>query len=237
MADAPYRQTTKNWGNGVNNMEFSDLLVILLITAGATKAAAFFVAQARDMSRPEKLTVVTRALAIQAVVLGIFALRGENILDFFHVSVAALEVAGGLVLLLFALQLVLGEDHGDEHGPPPGVSMAVYPLGMPLLASPQSIVAVTIASTRINESGGSTGPLWLALAIVLGLNAAILYGIVFLGGRKQRTEGGFSVAPVLLRVVALLLCALAIEIMALGLRGYGVLPPMPAAQPQASAAH
>ena len=128
MADAPYRQTTKNWGNGVNNMEFSDLLVILLITAAATKAAAFFVAQARDMSRPEKLTVVTRALAIQAVVLGIFALRGENILDFFHVSVAALEVAGGLVLLLFALQLVLGEDHGDEHGPPPGVSMAVYPL-------------------------------------------------------------------------------------------------------------
>ena len=103
-------------------MEFSDLLVILLITAGATKAAAFFVAQARDMSRPEKLTVVTRALAIQAVVLGIFALRGENILDFFHVSVAALEVAGGLVLLLFALQLVLGEDHGDEHGAPGGVS-------------------------------------------------------------------------------------------------------------------
>ena len=67
MADAPYRQTTKNWGNGVNNMEFSDLLVILLITAGATKAAAFFVAQARDMSRPEKLTVVTRALAIMIV--------------------------------------------------------------------------------------------------------------------------------------------------------------------------
>ena len=84
-------------------MQFSDLLVILLITAGATKAAAFFIAQAASLSRQEKLTIVTRALAIQAGVLGIFAWRGENILKTFHVSVAALEVAGGLVLLLFAL--------------------------------------------------------------------------------------------------------------------------------------
>lgn len=215
-------------------MQFSDLLVILLITAGATKAAAFFVAQAASLSRQEKLTIVTRALAIQAGVLGIFAWRGENILKTFHVSVAALEVAGGLVLLLFALQLVLGEDHSADDAPPLGVGMAVYPLGMPLLASPQSIVAVTIASTTLRDAG--QGPLWLALAIVLGVNAAILYGLAFFGGRKKRVEGGFSVAPVLLRVVGLLLCALAIEIMALGLRGYGILPPMSKAEAVGAAA-
>ena len=215
-------------------MQFSDLLVILLITAGATKAAAFFIAQAASLSRQEKLTIVTRALAIQAGVLGIFAWRGENILKTFHVSVAALEVAGGLVLLLFALQLVLGEDHSADDTPPLGVGMAVYPLGMPLLASPQSIVAVTIASTTLRDAG--QGPLWLALAIVLGINAAILYGLAFFGGKKKRVDGGFSVAPVLLRVVGLLLCALAIEIMALGLRGYGILPPMPKAEAVGTAA-
>ncbi len=206
-------------------MQFSDLLVILLITAGATKAAAFLMAQARNLSRADKITVVTRALAIQAGVLAIFAWKGDAILHFFHVSVAALEVAGGLVLLLFALNLVLGEEHGDDHGPPPGVGMAVYPLGMPLLASPQAIVAVTIASTQLK--GGSSIDLWIALGLVLGMNAVVLYGIAFTGGKKVANEASFSLAPVLLRVVALLLCALAVEIMVLGLRGYGVMPPMP----------
>lgn len=206
-------------------MQFSDVLVILLITAGATKAAAFFMAQGRNLTRPEKLTVVTRAMAIQAGVLAIFAWAGGEILHFFHVSVSALEVAGGLVLLLFALKLVLGEEHGEDHGPPPGIGMAVYPLGMPLLASPQAIVAVTIASTQLK--GGSSINLWIALAIVLGLNAAILYAIALTGGKKSVNETSFSLAPVLLRVVALLLCALAVEIMVLGLRGYGVMPLMP----------
>lgn len=210
-------------------MQFSDLLVILLITAGATKAAAFFLAQGRSLTRAEKITVVTRAILIQAGILAIFAWAGGEILRFFHVSVAALEVAGGLVLLLFALQLVLGEEHDDSHGPAPGIAMAVYPLGMPLLASPQAIVAVTIASTRMNETGSGSSSLWLALAIVIGLNAAILYGIALMGRKKEAGASSFSLAPVLLRVVALLLCALAVEIMALGLRGYGVLPPMPAA--------
>lgn len=208
-------------------MQFSDLLVILFITAGATKAAALFLAQGRSLSRADKLTVATRAIAIQAGILAFFAFLGENILHFFHVSISALEVAGGLVLLLFALQLVLGEEHAeDEHSSGAGVGMAVYPLGMPLLASPQAIVAVTIASTQLGA--GNRGPLWLALAIVLVANAVIMFGIAFSGGRKsEASKNGFSFAPLLLRVVALLLCALAIEIMALGLRGYGVLPPMP----------
>jgi multiple antibiotic resistance protein len=110
--------------------------------------------------------------------------------------------------------------------------MAVYPLGMPLLATPQAIVAVTIASTQMGP--GNKGALWLALAIVLGMNAAILYAIAFMGGKKEAAKDGFSIAPVLLRVVALLLCALAVEIMVLGLRGYGVMPPMP--EPAAAAA-
>jgi multiple antibiotic resistance protein len=104
--------------------------------------------------------------------------------------------------------------------------MAVYPLGVPLLASPQAIVAVTIASTSMRS--GDRGDLWLALAIVLSANAAIMFGLALLGGgSKARNKDSFSLAPVLLRVVALLLCALAIEIMALGLRGYGLMPPMP----------
>lgn len=208
-------------------MEFSDIMVVLLITAGATKAAAMFLAQGAGLTRAERMTVAFRAVAIQAGVLGSFAAFGSNILGFFHVSVAALEVAGGLILLLFGIGLVLGEEHEPEAGKAGNVGIAVYPLAMPLLASPQAIVAVTIASTMLGP--GNLQPLWLALCLILAMNAVVMFGIARMGGKPVAADAkpGFSLAPVILRVVALLLCGLAIEIMVLGLRGYGILPPKP----------
>ena len=136
----------------------------MLITAFATKAGAYFMANSGHLSPADRRTIAIQSVTIQAVVLSIFVAFGPLILHFFHVSISALEVAGGLILLLFAINLVLVEDHSAyDTAPKPGIGMAAYPLAVPLL----------------------------------------------------------------LRVVALLLAALAVEMMALGLRGYGILPPMP----------
>jgi multiple antibiotic resistance protein len=210
-------------------MQFTEILIILSITAFATKAAAYFAAQAGHLPVADRRAIAFQSVTIQAAILAIFVARGPNILKFFHVSVSALEVAGGLILLIFAISLVLGEDHSHEEGArKPGKEMAVYPLAVPLLASPQAIVAITIFSSTAGP--GNRGTLWAALATIIIGNYAVMLGIAQFGGKKKEgAEGGLSLAPILLRVVALLLAALAIEIMALGLRGYGVLPPMPGA--------
>lgn len=210
-------------------MAFSDILIILLITAGATKAAAYFAANAAHLTLAERRQVAIQSVGTQAIVLSIFVFRGPNILELFHVSVDALEVAGGLILLLFAIGLVLGEDHSaDENAPKPTTAMATYPLAVPLLASPQAIVAITIFSTT--SGFGNRGPIWLALGAILALNLVVMLAVAqFVGGKASgRTSGGGS--AILLRVVALLLAALAIEIIALGLRGYGIIPEKPPAK-------
>jgi multiple antibiotic resistance protein len=205
---------------------FSEILIILMITAFCTKAAAFFAAEAGHLTLAERRKVAFQSVTIQAVVLGVFVLRGPNILELFHVSIFALEVAGGLILLIFAIGLVLGEDHHhDDSAPKAGTGMAVYPLAVPLLASPQAIVAITIFSTRMGV--GNRGMLWAALGAVIVGNYAVMLGIAQFGGKKDAAKSGFSIAPILLRIVALLLAALAVEIMVLGLRGYGIIPPMP----------
>lgn len=207
-------------------MPFTEILIILMITAFCTKAAAFFAAQAGHLSIKERRSIAIESVTIQAVILAVFVARGPNILEFFHVSIFALEVAGGLILLLFAIGLVLGEDHGDdEHAPKMGKSMATYPLAVPLLASPQAIVAITIFSTRMGV--GNRGPLWLALAAVIIGNYAVMLAIAQFGGKKEGGKKRLNLAPILLRIVALLLAALAVEIMVLGLRGYGIIPAMP----------
>jgi multiple antibiotic resistance protein len=211
---------------GGASVPFTEILIILMITAFCTKAAAFFAAEAGHLTMPERRAIAIESVTIQAVVLGIFVARGPNILELFHVSIFALEVAGGLILLLFAIGLVLGEDHStDIDAPKKDKSMAVYPLAVPLLASPQAIVAVTIFSTRMGV--GNRGTLWAALAIVIVANFAVMLGIAQFGGKKPGGKSGLNIAPIALRIVALLLAALAVEIMAIGLRGYGIIPPLP----------
>jgi multiple antibiotic resistance protein len=207
-------------------VQFSEIIIILMITAFCTKAAAFFAAQASHLDLKARRRIAIESVTIQAVILAVFVARGPNILELFHVSVYALEVAGGIILFIFAIGLVLGEDHAhDETAPKVGKSMAVYPLAVPLLASPQAIVAITIFSTRMGV--GNRGTLWAALAVVIAANFAVMLGIAQFGGKKDPAKQGFSAAPILLRIVALLLAALAVEIIALGLRGYGIIPPMP----------
>jgi multiple antibiotic resistance protein len=210
-----------------NQLDFAEILIFLIVTGSAAKAAAYFAAQAGQMTLGERRSIAIRAVVIQAVVLAIFVAFGPNILKFFHVSVFALEIAGGLILLIFAIGLVLGEEHGndDTHGPS-GMAMATYPLAVPLLATPQAIVAITIIATQLGQ--GNRGMLWAALAVLLALNFAIMLTVAqVIGAKKEGESSGGGIAGILLRVVALLLAALAVEIMALGLRGYGVLGPMP----------
>ena len=199
---------------------FPEIVIILSIVAFATKAAAYFAAEAGHLTLKERRGIAVKSVLIQAVVLSIFVAFGPNILGFFHVSIFALEVAGGLILLLFAIGLVLGEGHDNAEGVHrAGPEMAIYPLAVPLLASPQAIVAITIFSTQMGV--GNRQLLWAGLGTIIAGNLAVTLGVAqVIGGEKK---------AVLLRVVALLLAALAVEIIALGLRGYGVLPPMPAA--------
>lgn len=209
-------------------MPFSEILIILVITGACTKAAAFFAAQAGHLTLKERRAIAIESVTIQAVILGIFVALGPNILALFHVSIFALEVAGGLVLLLFAIGLVLGEDHpADENTPRLGKGMAVYPLAVPLLASPQAIVAITIFSTRLGA--GERGTLWAALAVVIVVNYAVMLGVAQFGGKKADAGAGPGIAAIMLRIVALLLAALAVEIIAIGLRGYGIIPAVPGA--------
>ncbi len=78
----------------------------------------------------------------------------------------ALKIAGGLILLLFALHMVLGEEKkGDAEVANPSTDIAVYPLAMPLMATPQGIVAiVTIVAAMLIVGVMSLGLQSLATA-------------------------------------------------------------------------
>ena len=91
------------------NLGIFDVVVILLITIGPTKAAIMYLGLTGGADPVFKRQVAIRAVITAAVICVVFVLIGHESLRVFHVSLPALKLAGGLILLLFALHLVLGE--------------------------------------------------------------------------------------------------------------------------------
>ncbi|MGH6890638.1 MAG: MarC family protein [Dongiaceae bacterium] len=203
------------------SLGIADILIILLIVAGPLKPAIVFAALTAKSDAAFKRQVAIKTVVTASIVLLIFILAGEGILGVFHISLAALKLAGGLILLLFALGMVMGEEKkGDAAAAPPSLSIAVYPLAMPLMATPQAIVAiVTMAAAMPKMQGAAT--LVVLTAVVMAINLVVL---VF--ADKIIAKIGVAALQITARVVGLLLAALAVQLMLWGLGDVGAIPPI-----------
>jgi multiple antibiotic resistance protein len=198
---------------------FIDLLIVFGVVAGPTKALAVMMASTGHLTPAERRAVAFKGVLTATIILFVFALLGQQIIKMFHVSVPALEIAGGIILFVFAINLVLGEKHDDEGARKGDIS--IYPLAMPLIASPQAIVAIVVIMARAQDMSAKVTA-WSALGAQMAINLVVLVAVASLGGKKE--QGGGGVAEVILRVVAILLCALAVELVLLGLRDLGIIP-------------
>jgi MarC family membrane protein len=160
---------------------------------------------------------VQRKMALQAVlvafgVIAVFAIGGQQILDYLHVSVPALRVAGGLLLLLIALDLLTGK--ADEPRQTKDVNVALVPLGMPLLAGPGAIVTVILA---VQHAQGASRQIsvWAAIVVMhVVLWLTMRYSLVII---KLIKDGGVVLVT---RLSGMLLSAIAVQSVANGVMGF-----------------
>ncbi len=199
-----------------------DILVLLSITIGPTKAAAAYLTMTAGAPAELKRAIAIRAVMTAAIVCVVFVLFGQALLGLFHISLPALLIAGGIILFVFALNLVLGEDHAEPAGggpKTPSIDIAAYPLAVPLMASPQGLVAI-VSISLAEPSFGNTVQLLLLVLLMMGINVTVL-----LGAEKIFAKVSPAVLKVVMRIFGLLLCGLAVQLVILGLQRLGVLPP------------
>jgi multiple antibiotic resistance protein len=160
---------------------------------------------------------VQRRMAWQAAlvalgVIAVFGLCGQQILDYLHVSVPALRVAGGLLLLLIALDLLTGK--ADEPSQTKDVNVALVPLGMPLLAGPGAIVTVILAVQHAHgfSAQASVWAAIIAMHAVLWLTMRYSLAII-----RVIKEGGVVLVT---RLSGMLLSAIAVQSVANGIFGF-----------------
>lgn len=189
---------------------FSSTLLTLFVILDPPGLLPVFLGLTSGMTGKQRHRAALGASMVAFGVIGMFAIFGRLILDHLHITIEALQVSGGLLLLLVALQLLTGAGEGEE--PSTGTNVAIVPLGIPLLAGPGSIVAMMLAVQQARPTGA-----WGYLTVGLGLVAALVLVWVFLrfAGAIQRvlhTSG----TVLLTRVAGMLLAAIAVQMFADG---------------------
>ena len=123
-----------------------------------------FISLTSKMTPHERKRAAYQATMTSLGVMTAFGLFGHYILRVLGISVESMQISGGLLLAIVALQLLSG--HEEDPGAPGSANVAMVPLGIPLMAGPGAIVAVMIAA-REALGKGVVGILCVIAAVLL----------------------------------------------------------------------
>ena len=174
-----------------------------------------FLALTEDESDEQRLAMATRACALAIVILVFFSLFGEVILGTFRIEKSALQIAGGLIVLRTAFQLIGGErrrltsperDEAEEKE-----DITITPLTVPILCGPGTITTGIVLGTEAS-SAVQSATLVVAIVLIYGLTLGFLVVAI-----RSSQWAGPLVVRVLGRLMGMLLAAVAIQFMLSGL--------------------
>jgi multiple antibiotic resistance protein len=189
---------------------FAALPTFLAVTAGA------------DATRRRKMAWKASVTAL--VVLSAFAIAGQYIFKMFGITLPAFEIAGGVILLLIGLDMLEAKRSPTQESSVEAAEAAVkedagiVPLGIPMLAGPGSITSVMVL---VGQAEGE----WKKMAAILAaifITAAICYLVLGNSDRVARALGETGVR-ILVRIMGLLLVALAVQYFVNGMADLGVI--------------
>ncbi|MCI4679173.1 MarC family protein [Rhodoblastus acidophilus] len=197
----------------------------LLVTIDPPGVASVFLALTAGMSFQARREVALRAISIAFAVLVLFAFAGRPILNLLGISIAAFQIAGGLLLFHIAVEMVFGrEERNKKDFASQAIThdhisnIAAFPLAIPLLAGPGSITATILLAERADNHWS----LFFALAAVIASIMAITF-LAFLFADWFGRLLGATGRIVLSRMLGVILSALAAQFVIDGVSTVAVL--------------
>ena len=192
---------------------FAALPTFLAITEG------YDAARRRRTARKASITAL--------IVLAAFAFAGETIFRLFGITLPAFEIAGGVILLLIGLDMLEAkrsptqEVVGDTAAAAAKEDAGIVPLGIPMLAGPGAITSVMVLVGQAQTGGQFRWQMAAILAAIL-ITAAVSYLVLGNSDRVARVLGDTGIR-ILVRIMGLLLVALAVQYFLNGLADLGVI--------------
>lgn len=196
--------------------------VTLFVIMDPIGLTPMFLALTQGMSRAKRRVIALRACVVAALIMTLFAISGEAVLGFVGISMPAFRVAGGVLLLLTALDMLFErrskrredqaeqaeeEDHSDDP--------SVFPLAIPLIAGPGSIASIILLAGQHPGVVGLLTVIGVMLAVM-----AVLAVFFMMSGLLERLLGRTGI-NVVTRLLGMLLAALAVQFILDGFKNFG----------------
>lgn len=196
----------------MNGDLFAQVFVTTLVILDPVGNVPVFLSLTRNEPAGRARAALQATLVAAAVIL-VFALFGERLLDLLSISVESLQVSGGLVLVLVALEL-LGTSAGSDADALATGNPALVPLGTPLLAGPGAIAAAMVYMRRAGDAADAATVAGALLAALVAVYVALRFAVVV-----ARVLGDNGI-ELLSRIVGLLLAAIAVQLVAEGVEAW-----------------
>ncbi|MZR12950.1 NAAT family transporter [Maritimibacter sp. DP07] len=196
--------------------------VTLFVIIDPIGLAPVFLALTRDMTAGHRFAVALRAVLVAGVILTIFGLAGQRVLDLFGISMAAFRIAGGALLFLTALDMLFErrkqrrQSQSAASALDPADDPSVFPLAMPLISGPGAMATMILLMGEADEVVVKLSILGVMVSVLICVFAFFLAAGTL--GRYLK-ESGINVVT---RLLGMLLAALAIQFMIDGLADTGL---------------
>lgn len=192
---------------------FFSLFVPLFILMNFLGTIPVFLALTREEAPAERLRIALFASSLAGIIVLLFAVTGREFMEFFGLSMEAVRVAGGLLLLAIAFKMTLTDQTINKQSGQSTRSIVVSPLAIPLLAGPGSM---TFAAISYMDLLGAEKLLMLAAVLAAALLGALLFA---LSSTIDRLLGP-DFTRGLEKVTGVIISFIALEMIMGGLRGY-----------------
>ncbi len=197
-----------------------DTFLLLLIGVGPKIALVPFLEVTGPMDGATKKLIVGKMLRTAGIVAVLLVALGELLARLLHFSTGSLSIAGGIVLLIIAVTMVLGSEDsqhklaGEERDP---MRTAVFPLAIPYLLNPAGIVTLVTLSAEADSVA--------VVAMVLGVLLVVLALDVVVFRWANRVSDHLDPSRMLVteKIFGFLLAALAVQLALDGLHSLGVI--------------
>ena len=165
-----------------------------------------FIAATVGFDEPEKRKVAFKAVLVSALILLFFIIAGELILDAISIPISAFQIAGGIVLFLFALTMIFGDSKPESEIKTikNTTEVAIFPMAMPSIASPGAMLAVVLLT---KNSEFSVWEQFQSSIVLMGVLSIVLV-LLLLAGKVHKLIGDAG-ASIISRVMGLILSSVA----------------------------
>lgn len=195
-------------------MSLTKDLITLIAVIDPVGTIPVYLTATSSLTEAERRKVALRAIFISAGILIGFVVVGQIVLEAMGISLASYQVAGGIVLFLFALQMVFDpHQNRADADQSPGPDPAIFPLAIPSIAGPAAMMAVVVLTDNTSFNLREQAETSLAMLAVLALTLLLMLAASPI--QRLIGDGGVNIVR---RVMGLLLAALAVQTVVEGVK-------------------